>query len=201
MKKWPYLLLAVSMSAVAQKNLQPADVGTIYVQAHNETADGRLRACGLEFAVISRDFATKGGATFTAIGSYYVRVGDGFVGWSLKLGIMDGDGPEKMAPAGAFIRAKNGAASPKIVRADSDTPGFALFVGTVEDSQVELLQDILTKNRAVVGFNRQKGQQDVSFDIDFTVRDAKIVKGQINREHSPDMVNDFSRCASQLTRR
>ncbi len=201
MKKWPGLLLAVTLSASAQSPLQPDDVGTIYIQSHKETADGKLRACGLEFAVISRDFATKGGDTFTAVGSYYVRAGDSFVGWTLKLGIRDGVKQVQSAPAGAFLRAKDGLPPPKSVRTDSDTPGFALFVGAVEDTQVQLLEDILTKNRAVLGFSRQKGQQDVNVDIDFTVRDSKIASGRIVRDHSPEMVNSFSQCTTQLTKR
>lgn len=175
--------------------------GTVYTIPKRSSADGVLEACGLEFSELSRDFSTKRGAPVTMIGSFYLRLTkrSGLV-YAMKLGLFDGLGntTNPVAPANAFISAPNGNAPKKAIRMESDTPGYALFLGALDDDVLAAYAAIIDKKKLVVGFNRASGQQDVTATIDFTVVDANIVNNKVVREKSEDMVRDFSLCVGDL---
>ena len=175
--------------------------GTIYTVAHRETVDGVLGACGLEFSVIGRDNATRQGGPVTAIGSFYFRKFGSQVAYALKLGVRDVIGMTSsppFAPANAFVRAPRGAAPPKPIRSESDTPGFALFLGSIDDSVAATYKALLEERRFVVGFNRKPGQQDVNLEVDLSVKDAKMVGAEVVRTRSRYMVDDFNACVGDL---
>lgn len=176
--------------------------GTVYTIPHRESADGRLRACGLEFAAIGQDFSTKRGAIVKVIGSYYVRkIGSDSFGWALKLGIFDGFGwSNPVPPNHAFVRAKS-ASAPELERTRktaAETPGYALIVGTIDESAVSTLKAIPDQRHIVLGFNRAPGQQDVVIPVDLTVQNTQMEGDKPVRQRSHEMVNDFTACVSAL---
>jgi len=175
--------------------------GTVSVIPRRSSTDGVLEACGLEFSEIKRDFSTKRGAPVTMVGSFYLRLNkQAGLAYNLKLGLFDGLGntTRPVAPSNAFISAPSGRAPKKAIRRDSDTAGYALYVGALDDDVVAAYAGILEKKKLVVGFNRAIGQQDVSASIDLTVTDANIVGGEMVRTRSDDSVRDFSSCVGDL---
>ncbi len=176
--------------------------GTLFVKSHRETADGQLSACGFEFAAIGRDFATKASAPVLVNGSYYIRTYQNNFGYALKVGVRDGmDGSAKAwAPANAFLRDTNGIAPKNIIRTEAETPGYALFIGALDDSQRQVFEGIMKNQKTVLGFNRKKGQQDVHIEIDLTVKDSKARESQLIRERSNEMVEQFAKCIVDLSK-
>jgi hypothetical protein len=202
------LIIGTAIIASAQPSAIEATIskqleGTVYTIARRSSADGVLEACGLEFSEIKRDFSTKRGAPVTMVGSFYLRLTQkaGLV-YNMKLGIFDGlsNTTRPIAPANAFISAPRGKAPKKAIRRDSDTTGYALFVGAVDDDVLAAYSEILETKKLVVGFNRAVGQQDVSATIDLTVVDADIVNNEMIRTRSDDAVNDFSSCVGDLVK-
>lgn len=175
--------------------------GTVYTRPQRSSADGVLEACGLEFSEIKRDFSTKRGSPVTMVGSFYMRLTKkaGLV-YTMKLGLFDGlnNNTKPIAPANAFISAPKGKAPVKAIRRDSDIPGYALFLGAIDDDVLAAYAAILEKKKLVVGFNRENGQQDVSATIDLSVVDANMVNGKMVRTRSDEPVSDFSACVADL---
>lgn len=176
--------------------------GTIYIVPHRESVDGQLRACGLEFSALKMDFSTKGGAPVKMAGSFYMRYNSTarHLFYALKIGISDGLGTNSVfsAPANAFIRAPRGKAPVKARQIASETPGYALFVGAVDNEVLSAYEGILEKNQLVVGFNRVPGQMDVTTTLDLTVVDTKMVGDKVVRERSPQPVEEFLDCTDTL---
>ncbi|MES2187907.1 MAG: hypothetical protein V4505_25375 [Pseudomonadota bacterium] len=199
------LAALLPLSGAAQT---PADVatvaamleGTIFVVPRTDSVDGALRGCGLEFATLVRDFATRQGAPVKTSGSFYIRELNGGLGYMLKLGMFDDFGPDPVpvAPANAFVRAPLGLAPKKAIRVDSDSPGYALYIGAFDQQLMAAYQSIIENKQMVVGFNRKAGQSDVLMKIDLTVVDTKMVNGEVQRQRSADAVDEFRDCALAL---
>ncbi|WP_295525650.1 hypothetical protein [uncultured Pseudacidovorax sp.] len=202
---WCFLIASSPVWAqpAAQEDALSALVGTVYTVAHRETSEGLLEACGLEFNVIGRDHATRGGAAVQGIGSYYLRRSGNAVMYALKLGVRDTLGSEGRAvsPYYAFARPVRGSGPrERALRAESETPGYALFVGAVDDEAIAVLKAILEQRRIVVGFNRKAGQQDVSLEIDLAVKAARLEGDRLIRDRSSAMVDDFGACINDLAK-
>jgi hypothetical protein len=201
-----FMALFLSIKATAQNTSAEDKVaqqleGTIRTTSHRSSADGVLEACGLEFSEVKRDFSTKRGAPVTMVGSFYLRQFQGSkLVYNLKLGLFDGLGNtlQPVAPANAFISPPHGKAPKKPIRADSDTPGFALYVGAFDDDVLAAFKAVIEKKKLVVGFNRISGQQDVAATIDLTVVETNIVNEKIIRTRSNQPVLDFSSCVNDL---
>lgn len=200
------LVVTSAVTASAQPSKVEAEIalnleGTIYTIPRRSSADGVLEACGFEFSEVKRDFSTKRGAPVTMVGSFYLRLAQqaGLV-YTIKLGLFDGLGntTHPVAPANAFISAPHGKAPKKAMRRDSDTLGYALFLGTFDDDVVAAYKSIFEKKQLLIGFNRVAGQQDVTAIIDLTVVDANIVNGKMVRTRSHNGVDDFSACVGEL---
>lgn len=175
--------------------------GTVFVAPHRETADGVLTACGLEFSAMKRDFSTLGGAPTKISGSFYFRPhpSGGGLAYALKLGVFDGFSYENgFAPNNAFISAPNGKIPQKAVKAPSENPSYALFVGPLDDAVADAYRAILQRNELAVGFNRKPGQQDVTFIIDLTVVNSKMNGDAVVRERSREPVAVFAACTGDL---
>ena len=202
------LLLAASGGAVYSAQPSEAEIhaatmlnGAIYVLPHRESADGVLGACGLDFLTITKDFSTKQGGMVKMVGSYYLRKGrNDAVGYSLKLGVLDGQDPEATAPANAFVGSVKGLIPKKGVRALAENPGFALFVGRVDSDVVAVLKSITEDKKMTVGFNRRPGGQDVTSIVNLTVVDTKIEGGNVSRTYSDQMLKEFMQCGNDLLR-
>lgn len=174
--------------------------GTIYVIPHRETADGVLTSCGLEFAALKRDFSTKGGAPVKIVGSFYLRPNPNTgLAYMLKLGVFDGLSYENgFAPNNAFISAPNGKTPTKAIRAQTETPGFALFVGGLDSEVTAALIAIVEMKQLAVGFNRKPGQQDVTFILDLAVIDTQMQSEEVVRKRSNEPVDSFVACSTDL---
>lgn len=210
MKKIAIWLAASSltMSVLAQTSNLEATVaqkleGTVHVTSQRASADGKLEGCGIEFVEIKRDYSTKRGAPVTMSGSIYFRLNEkvGLV-YTLKLGLFDGlsNTTKPVAPANAFISAPQGKAPKQAIRRDSDVPGWALYVGGVDDEVMEAYKAIIEQQKLVVGFNRKAGQQDVTATIDLTVIDSNMVNDKVVREKSDKVVSDFADCMNTLVK-
>lgn len=198
--------LFFSLSAFAQTPAALAELakkleGTIFVKPHRETVDGVLTGCGLEFTVLKRDFATKQGAPVKVVGSFYLRPNKNTgLAYVLKLGLYDGFSAEDaIAPNNAFISAPNGKIPVKAIRVAADNPGFALFVGGLDDAVTDAYAAIVEKKSLVVGFNRRPGQQDVTVLIDLSITDTQFNEaGDVIRQRSGESVNVFAACSGDL---
>lgn len=175
--------------------------GTIFVKPHRETVDGVLTGCGLEFTALTRDFATKQGAPVKLVGSFYLRPHKtSGLAYVLKLGLYDGFSTDNaIAPNNAFISAPNGKIPVKAIRVAAENPGFALFVGGLDDAVTDAYAAIVEKNSLVVGFNRKPGQQDVSVSLDLSVTDTQFNEaGGVTRQRSGESVDVFAGCSGEL---
>ena len=198
--------LVMTLESLAQPSTVEAELarqleGTVYTTPRRSSADGILQACGLEFSEIKRDFSTRRGAPVTIVGSFYLRLTQlPSLVYNIKVGLFDGLGntTAPVAPANAFISAPQGNAPKKAIRMDSDTPGYALFVGPLDDDVKAAYAGIVEKKKLVVGFNRVSGQQDVTTVVDLTVVDANFVKDKVVRTRSDDAVLDFASCVGDL---
>ena len=174
--------------------------GTIYVIPHRETADGVLTSCGLEFAALKRDFSTTGGAPVKIVGSFYLRPNPNTgLAYVLKLGVFDGLSYENgFAPNNAFISAPNGKTPTKAIRVQTETPGFALFIGGLDSEVTAALVAIVEMKQLAVGFNRKPGQQDVTFILDLAVIDTQMQNEEVVRKRSNEPVDSFVVCSTDL---
>ena len=135
------------------------------------------------------------------VGSFYLRRHPSFgLAYMLKLGLFDGFAvKDGIAPANAFVRAPNGTAPKKALRVDSDTSGYALFIGEMDDAVLAAYASIIERSELVVGFNRAPGQMDVTATVDFKVIDTQIMQdGEVIRQHSEKPVLDFLACSDEL---
>ncbi|AYM95509.1 hypothetical protein EAG14_04615 [Acidovorax sp. 1608163] len=106
------------------------------------------------------------------------------------------------APANAFVRSSKGRApSAKPVRLDSDTPGYALFLGLVDVDTTPTVEAILDQKKIVLGYNRKPGQTDVLTTVDLRVAETKMVEGEVKRTYSDDTVAEFNQCLGALIER
>lgn len=174
--------------------------GTLHVIPHRESADGVQQACGLEFSALTRDFSTKQGAPLKIVGSYYLRKANtGEIFQALKLGLYDGlawDSPS--APNNAFVRAPGGLQPPRWIRSESETPGYALFLGRMDDAFMQTFASIADKETIEVGFNRVPGQQDVIVPLDLTVSETTVIDDKAVRKRDKAMVASFMKCSAEL---
>lgn len=187
--------LAPCAPSVAQTVPPPS--GTIYTTPHRETADGNLQACGVEFLAVGRDIATQRGAPVLLSGSVYIRKGKGnSIFYALKLGVRDGIDPKVVpfAPANAFVSGIDSPAAPVFSKADSDMPGFRLFVGVLDDGFEPFMKSIIDQHKFVVGFNRKPGQMDVSTVIDMDT-DTDGRRHQFNPADLSPTMRAFVTCA------
>jgi hypothetical protein len=174
--------------------------GTLYVKHHRETVEGKLTACGLEFAAIALDHSTRQGAPVKLAGRYELRAWpQGGPGYSLKLGLYDGltwDHP--VAPHNAFVRAPRGPAPRQPLRLDAANPGYALFFDAVDDTFSSTFRSIAEDRTFVVAFNRAVGEQDVTALIDVQVAGTRTQDGKTVQELTTETGDDFRACANEL---
>lgn len=176
-------------------------IGTVYTTPHRETVEGALSACGMEFGALERDYATKKGAPVFLVGSLYVRQFKAELGYALKLSVRDGVDRKvaPFAPYSAYVRAPQGNAARTLARSLSDTPGAALWIGSLDKDFVKVFQSIVDSSRMVVGFNRASKQMDVQAEIDLSVVDMRTGDdGWPERIRSPKTVSDFMSCIDDL---
>ncbi len=204
------LLASLSVCAAASTRASPGPgpeaataavaAGTLYVKHHRETIDGRLSACGLEFAAVAIDHSTRQGLPVKLAGRYELRAWpQGGPGYSLKLGLYDGltwDHP--VAPHNAFVRAPRGPAPRRPLRLDAANPGHALFFDALDDTFAATFRSIVEDRSFAVAFNRAAGEQDVTALIDVQVAATRTQDGRTLRELTTETGDDFRACANEL---
>ena len=200
------LVASLSVSAAASTPASPGPAtaavaaGTLYVRHHRETIDGRLSACGLEFAAVAIDHSTRQGLPVKLAGRYELRAWpQGGPGYSLKLGLYDGlawDHP--VAPHNAFVRAPRGPAPRRPLRLDAANPGHALFFDALDDTFAATFRSIVEDRSFAVAFNRAAGEQDVTALIDVQVAATRTQDGRTLRELTTETGDDFRACANEL---
>lgn len=198
--------LPVWASAQAPARQPPASAGnvvaagTLYVKHHRETIEGRLSACGLEFAAVANDHSTRRGEPVKLAGRYELRAWPhGGPGYSLKLGLYDGltwDHPT--APHNAVVRSPQGPAPRQPLRLDAANPGHALFFDALDDTFAATFRSIVEDRTFVVAFNRAAGEQDVTATIDVQVAGTRTQDGRTVQELTTETGDDFRTCASEL---
>lgn len=174
--------------------------GNLFTVGHRESAGGQLRACGIEFGAIKRDFATRQGDPVFVAGSFYVQLMDAkTLGYALKIGAFDHDRIDRgVAPAQAFVRTPSGAPLATSSRVGGDNPAYAIFVGRFGAEVTAVLNHMAEHRTLEVGFNRQPGQADLVVDLDLTVIDVTVEKGKVRRQTSDVPVNNFLACVKDL---
>jgi hypothetical protein len=189
-----------STSPAAGATTPAVVAGTLYVKHHRETIEGRLSACGLEFAAVAIDHSTRQGMPVKLAGRYELRAWpQGGPGYSLKLGLYDGlawDHP--VAPHNAIVRAPRGPAPRRPLRLDAANPGHALFFDALDDTFAATFRSIVEDRTFAVGFNRAAGEQDVTALIDVRVAATRTQDGRTVQEHTPQTADDFHACATEL---
>ena len=133
-------------------------------------------------------------------GSFYLRPNPNTgLAYVLKLGVFDGLSYENgFAPNNAFISAPNGKTPTKAIRVQTETPGFALFVGGLDSEVTAALVAIVEMKQLAVGFNRKPGQQDVTFILDLAVIDTQMQNEEVVRKRSNEPVDSFVVCSTDL---
>jgi hypothetical protein len=201
------LAIAANASAADQDDafevLADKMIGTVSAGNQRVSNDGDLKACGMDFIALGRDFSTKQGALFKAVGSYYFRNTNGYPQFWLKLGVFDVDprNPDslKISNIGnAHVAAgKQAAIKPKL-KIDSDTPGFYIYIFEGSEETAGTWFEFLKTGKLLIGFNRISNQQDVVFKFDGTVSSAKFVGDEFIRQHSREQLNEVESCTDLL---
>jgi hypothetical protein len=179
---------------------EAASAGTLFVKHQRETVDGKLSACGLDFAVVTIDHSTRQGAVVKLAGRYDLRGWpQGGLGYSIKLGLYDGlEWVHPVAPHNAVVGSPRGPASRRPQRLEAQTAGYALFFDALDESFASTFRAIQEERRFVIAFNRAAGERDVTAEVDLQVASSRVVDGQTVRELTTETADDFLTCASEL---
>lgn len=178
-------------------------IGTIHAGSQRASNDGELKGCGMDFITLGRDFSTKNGSLYKAVGSYYFRNVNGAPQFWLKLGVFDLNlekpGDEIPSAIGNAHVASNGqmALKPKL-KIDSDTPGFFIYIFDSTEAAAKIWMEFLQSGKLLIGFNRKVGQQDVVFTFDGNVHSAQFIGNQFIKQKSSDQLDAVADCTSQL---
>lgn len=201
------LSIVISASASTRDEMvgQLADkmLGTVGAGSQRSSNDGDLKACGMDFVALGRDFSTKKGALFKAVGSYYFRNTNGGPQFWLKLGVFEVD-PRKPSDikishlGNAHVAAEKQAAIKPKLKIDSDTPGFYIYVFEGSEAATKTWFEFLKTGKLIIGFNRLKNQQDVIFKFDGTVASAKFIGNEFIRQHSREQLDEVEVCTDLL---
>lgn len=178
-------------------------IGTTHAGSQRASTDGELKACGLDFVVFGRDFSTKQGAFYKAVGSYYFRNVNGNPQFWLKLGVFDINlrNPNESKPSklgNAYVSTNDQGMLKSKARIDSDTPGFYIYIFDATEDSVKVWSRFIQDGKLVIGFNRQAGQQDVLFNMDGSVTEARFIGDEFVRKRSQDNVTEVANCTSLL---
>lgn len=196
-----FTMFAFGLTANAQNLSQLA--GTYSVEFQPVTSGGKLQGCSLIYNVVFLDYAYLKGAPVLAVGNITYAVSQNAPGLSLKLGLneMLNQSHIPESPNYAYLKTKNGTtAGVKYVSADSDLPGYKMFVYQLNSTSIPILGDLLDRRNPTIGFNRSKGGIDATFEIDLTVEDTGEYKdGKLQRRYSNDAIHGFSKCFAELT--
>jgi hypothetical protein len=213
---WRKLLstvLALAMPGIASSSLpgtaspigqgtapDTPSAGTLFVKHQRETVDGRLSACGLDFAVVAVDHSTRDGAIVKLAGRYDLRGWpQGGLGYSLKLGLYDGLGwTHPVAPHNAAVGSPRGPAARRPQRLDAQNAGYALFFDALDESFATTFRHILEERSFVIAFNRAPGERDVTAEVDLQVAGTRVEHGRTHREMTTETADDFLACADEL---
>ena len=187
--------------SVGQNDPSTAE-GTLFTRALRQASGGELFGCGIEFATVARDFATRRGERVVLNGSFNImKLDQHGIGYSLKLGVFPlvaNAKPE--APALGYVRAPRSAPPPSSRRSPAEAPGYALFMGPGGKEVLAIIDALLGEGIVEIGFNRKAGQIDVTAVLDLAVEDIRGANGAAERIRSRKTQSELSECIGQLVR-
>lgn len=202
------LATALLISAAAGGNAQERQIravlekgiGTSFARFNPEFSDGKLFNCGIEFAVLLKDWTYNKGEFSRISGQFGIMSVRGNPGIILKIIVHDLDLKQldfkPNPPATAYFLNKTfGTTKSSIVdNTKSDTPGAIFVIFNIENT-MELLAEGVSENKVAIAFARRPGGSDirviVETDVEETTPEGKRVRG-----HKTGA--DFFACAKAL---
>jgi hypothetical protein len=196
---------AVAQTAPAQikqsSGQQAVDslLGTLWTKASSNLAEGELRGCILEYAVLARDVADKVGALTHISGALGVWVTNRKIATTLKVVVHDIDPRTSFftpnAPQSAYLLSGGETTKDAVITAlSSNTPGGFVELLRAEKSLKIILQGISHGNLTIV-FTRKANGGSVEFPVDSSVVNTSS-KGE--RTKSPAAADGFLACNQSL---
>lgn len=202
------LLVLGTLSYLFHTTSHAADasvVGTIEVEFQPMQSAGVRYGCTLVYRTIGRDHAYQKGAIVGLVGNIGFMADEkrSNVIVTLKVGIIDGltqNTPKAVTPFFAYLQTPNGTtAKSKVIKFDSDTPGYRNFAYQLTDDVLKVYGDIVNGEPLTIGYNRKKGGLDVLVPLDLSVADATSSDSGFNRRRSDKMLGEFLACSNDVT--
>lgn len=190
------LAMLVAVPAFAQ---QGGLAGTMEVEHQRQQSRGELEGCSMVFRVAFNDNVYRKGQLVMVAGNFTFYVRDPTSAFlTLKAGLKDvGAAQDKAeAPAFAYLQSKKATtAKTKAVAADSDTPGFRMWVMPADTSVSQLLADVLEGEPVTLGMTRKGGSVDLLVPLDLTTASTTInPDGTASRQRSQESLQSFQEC-------
>lgn len=180
-------------------------LGTIEVEFQPMQSAGVRHGCTLVYRTIGRDHAYQKGAIVGLVGNIGFMADEkrSSVIVTLKVGIIDGltqSKPKTVTPFFAYLQTPNGTtAKSKVIKFDSDTPGYRNFAYQLTDDVLKVYGDIVNGEPLTIGYNRKKGGLDVLVPLDLSVADATSSDSGFTRRRSDKMLGEFLACSNDVT--
>jgi hypothetical protein len=192
-------LFLIGQSAGAQMP-STAMLGTVFVSANSDFANGQLSGCTVEFGVLTRDWKYKSGGYISVNGSFGLMATKGVIAAVLKVILHDinpGNGTfVPSAPTDAYFVFENSATSKQYQAGSykSDTPGAVFTIFHLEPTAMLILNGLM-KDKVTIAFNRATGGMDIQVPIDTSVAETS---NDGSRRKSTKAKDDFMQCAQLL---
>ena len=188
--------LTAAVRKAAAKNLE----GTIYAKAQQESADGKIVLCGIEFSAVTFVTTTNDRQPVTLDGTFSIGKNRGSLAYLLKLGVKYGlePVPKLVAPFNAFVSAPDGPPPLQPTSLGSFTPGYGSFAGPFSKEILAAYQAIVNNKKLLIGFNRKPNDLDVTTVLDLSVVTTDFQGEKAVRKRSNDAVSTFNQCTTAL---
>lgn len=174
-------------------------MGTTFARVLPSFANGKLYGCGIEFAVIAKDWQYRRGGYIRVGGQFGLMTGKGAIASVLKATLHDINTQSftftPSIPASAYF-VDNYQTSAQYVtgQIESDTPG-AVFVVFQGPPVFKIISDGMTRNRVQIALARKRGGADIPIEIEADVAEAKE---DGTRVRSAQIAPDFFACVGKL---
>lgn len=190
------------LTAAVRKDAAKTLEGTIYAKAQQESADGKIVLCGIEFSAVTFDTTTNDRQPVTLNGTFSIGKNGGRPAYLLKLGVKDGFEPvsKLVAPFNAFVAAPDGPLPVRAKSLGSFSPGYGSFAGPFSKEVLAAYEAIMNNKKLLIGFNRQPNDLDVTTVLDFSVVRTDFQNEKAVRTRSNDAVSAFSQCTAALVK-
>lgn len=174
-------------------------VGTLNVKAVEQFAGGEFKGCSLNFQVATKDFAYRKGNLVVIDGSYNInlvkRANKTTAGILLKVGVLEMGKPKPEAPTFAYLKTSKASTVKSVLSNEvSESPGYQIFVLSLDSPGVSVLTGMLDDGEVDIGFNRKVGGSDVLAKIDLRVVESKFNSKGLERIRSDSVLTTLTSC-------